>query len=79
MIPKKPELSDEQKQQMRGMVKTAVRDMIKNREDLQNKDAVMRRIWDEIVKAPRWEVVQSDKPDDAPAELWSMVPKVIRP
>ena len=77
--PPKPQLSEEQKQQLRGMVKTAVRGMLKDREDLQNKDLVMRRIWDEMLKAPKWEIVTSDKPEDTPNEVWSMTPTVKKP
>lgn len=78
--PEKPQLTEEQRQQLRGMVKTAVRDMLRDREDLQNKDAVMRRIWQEMVKAPKWEIVQGvDKPADAPDEIWSVTPTVVKP
>lgn len=62
------------------MVKQAVRGMLADREDLQNKDLVMKRIWAEMIAAPKWSIVQNEqKPEDAPDEGWSMVPKVIKP
>lgn len=78
--PEKPQLTQEQKDQLRGMVKQAVREMVRDREDLQNKDLVMKRIWAEMLKAPKWSIVHNEnKPEDAPDEGWSMVPKVNRP
>lgn len=79
-LPKGLQLTDEQKQELRAIVKASVRDMLKNREDLQNKDLVMRRIWAEMLAAPKWSIVQNDKPEDAPAdEIWSMIPTVKKP
>lgn len=80
MIPPKMELTPEQRQQLRAMVKQSVRDMLRDREDLQNKDLVMRRIWQEMLKAPEWSIVQNgNKPADAPNEIWSMTPTVNKP
>ncbi|HEY2012796.1 MAG TPA: hypothetical protein VGH38_04810 [Bryobacteraceae bacterium] len=76
----KLQLTDEQKQELRAIVKASVRGMLNDREDLLNKDLVMRRIWEEMLKAPQWSIVENGKkPEDAPDEIWSMTPIVKKP
>jgi hypothetical protein len=75
---KKPQLSPEQREQLRAMVKTQARHMLKGREELQEQARVTRQVWQALVASPTWSIVHSEMPNDAPAfdEMWSMIPTV---
>ena len=78
MTQSKPQLSDEQRAHVKELAKMAVRDMLRNREELQDKAATMRAVWNALVECPQWSIVQSDKPAGFQSfdELWSMTPTV---
>jgi hypothetical protein len=79
-MPDKPKLSDEERAELRSVVKAAVRDMLSRREELQDNAAVQRALWKAMVESPTWSVMNVEKPKDAQDfdELWSMKPTVTK-
>lgn len=75
---KKPQLSEEQRQQIRAIVKTQVRDMLGRGEELKAQASTARQVWQALVDAPTWTIRHLEKPDDLTTmdEIWSMTPTV---
>jgi hypothetical protein len=79
MPPSRPQLSDEQRRELKAVVKAQVRDMLGRRDELIEQETVMRKLWQALVDAPKWSIVTNDeKPADTPGELWSMIPTVTK-
>lgn len=77
-----PQLSDEQRAELKGIVKQVIREKIAQREDLRDQAAVMRQIWAAIVASPTWSIVCAEKPPDTPSEadeMWTLTPEIRRP
>jgi uncharacterized membrane protein len=74
------QLPEEQRQALKAAVLAAVRDMLKDREELKAQAVTARRVWQALIAQPTWSVVESQKPADAPTvdEVWSMPPTVIK-
>lgn len=73
----KVQLTDEQRAQLKALVKAQIRDMFSRRDELMEQANVQRQVWQALIDCPTWSIVQSDKPADTPAdEIWSMTPIV---
>lgn len=79
MTADKPQLSEEQRQQLKAIVIAQIREKLSRRDELQEQATVMRELWAALVASPTWSIVQGDKPPDLPSdEIWSMVPTVTK-